>query len=67
MNPGSAYIKRGIDTIKSIVMEVNLADLRKAYEIPSNVTLRVPSAQDLPSLPCEGDVTITIPSFFLRT
>ena len=64
MNPGSAYITRGINTIKSIVTEVNLADLRKTYEIPSNVTLRVPSARDLPSLPHEGEIAITIPAFF---
>ena len=64
MNPGSAYITRGINTIKSIVKEANLADLRKAYEIPSNVTLRVPSVRDLPSLPREGEIAITIPAFF---
>ena len=64
VNPGSAYIKKGIDMIKSIVTEAHLADLRKAYEIPLNVTLRVPSAKDLPSLPREGEIAITIPAFF---
>ena len=50
--------------IQSIVTQAHLVDLRKAYEIPPNLTLRVPIASDFPSLPREGEIAITIPAFF---
>lgn len=50
--------------IQSIGMEANLANLRKAYQFPSNVTLRVLDLDDIPSLPHEGEVAITIPTFY---
>lgn len=53
---GSEYIKRGIDKIQSIVTEANLANLKKAYQIPDNVTLRVPTVDDIPSLPHEKEL-----------
>ena len=44
--------------------EAHLADLRKVYEILSNVTLRLPVVDKFLSLPHKGEIIITIPTFF---
>lgn len=50
--------------IRSIGTEANLANLRKTYHIPDNVTFRIPAKDDIPSFPREGEVAITILTFY---